>query len=97
MRLLRQTSKEILRRAVTSSAALAMTVFAAGCSAASGEENGTGANPAAADAAACESTSLDDPCTPAADNETADDEELNRDELERELDRIEQEIGAPEP
>jgi hypothetical protein len=74
-----------------------VAVFAAGCSAASGDENGTGANPGAPDAAACESTLLDDPCTPAADDETADDEELNRDELERELDRIEQEIGAPEP
>jgi hypothetical protein len=102
MRVLRQASKEILRRAVNPFAALVIVSCAAGCSSASDEKSETAPSVVEQDAAVCESTSLDAPCSVAADDEAAEDEaaddrELNRDELERELDRIEQEIAAPEP
>ena len=97
MRVVRQASKEILRRAVVRIAALAVALLAAGCSASSGDESAALARTVGPDAASCESTSLDDRCQATEDDEAADDQELNRDELERELDRIEQEISAPEP
>ncbi len=95
MRVLRQASEESLQRAVRSFAALALALFAAGCSGGSDGESRTAPSAAVQDAAACESTSQNAPCSPAVEDEPADDQELNRDELERELDRIEQEITAP--
>jgi hypothetical protein len=100
MRVQRQRSTRILRRAANPIAALAVALFAAGCSGSSDDEGSTSADLTAPDAATCSSSSLGEPCSPPAIDQIAeddDDEELNRDELERELDRIEQEISAPEP
>jgi hypothetical protein len=97
MLVLRQATKRAPRRTGVPIVVLAVALFAAGCSGASEDESGTVPNVTLPDGAACESTSLDDRCSPVRDDETADDQELNRDELERELDRIEQEISASEP
>jgi len=90
MRVLRQLERAIGRWATVPIVALALC--AAACSA---DEGDAAPSSGAQDAGTCESTSLDNPCSPSAGNETANDQELSRDELERQLDRIEQEIAAP--
>jgi hypothetical protein len=88
-------TKRILDRAPTVMACLAFSLSVVACSADSGAERSVPKLTLQQDAG-CESADLDDSCSAIADDESAG-EELNRDELERELDRIEQEIGGENP